>query len=147
MTFRGAAATHRMTGEAAGARGLPRVLVWPAGVVLIAHGLIHLMGTALQWRIGEVGDLRYADAAATPGSGAGIAVGLGWLAAAVLIVVAGILLLARRPRWRGWALIGTVVSVAVIALHPAPAVAGLVVDGLVLLLLAGTGLADRRTVR
>jgi hypothetical protein len=55
-----------MAGEAAGARGLPRVLVWPVGVVLIAHGLIHLMGTALQWRIGEVGDLRYADAAVRP---------------------------------------------------------------------------------
>jgi hypothetical protein len=102
---------------------------------------------ALQWQIGEVGDLRYADAAVTPGSAAGIAVGLVWLAAAMLFVVAGILLLVRRPCWRGWALIGTVASVAVIALHPAPAVAGLVVDGLVLLLIAGTALGGRRTAR
>ncbi len=121
--------------------------MWPAAIVLVVHGLVHLMGVALQWRVAEVGDLRYADAVPDPGSPAGLLAGAVWLAAAVLFAGAGSLLLARRPAWRIGAVGGVVASVAVIALHPGPAVAGLVVDGLVLLVVVGTGLVERRNRR
>jgi hypothetical protein len=122
-------------------------VAWPAAALLVAHGLIHLMGVALEWRLAEVGDLRYADAVPVPGSPAGMVAGVVWLAAAGLFLGAGSLLLARRPRWWTWAVAGVVASAAVIALHPAPAVAGLVADGLVLLLVLVTRLVDRRTSR
>jgi hypothetical protein len=105
------------------------------------------MGTALQGQIAELGELRYADAVPLPGSPAGITAGAIWLAAAVLFLVAGSLLSSGRSTWRRWAFAGVVVSVAVIVPHPAPAVAGLVVDGIVLLLVAGTSMAARRTSR
>ena len=105
------------------------------------------MGAALEWRIAEVGALRYADAVPTAGSAAGIVAGAGWLLAAVLFVVAGALLIAHRAIWRTFALIGVVASVVVIGLHPAPAVAGLVVDGLVLILIVAMWIKPRGMVR
>lgn len=43
-----------------------------AAVVIAAHGLIHLMGMALLWKLGEPGGLRYADAMLVPGSAAAV---------------------------------------------------------------------------
>ena len=70
-----------------------------AAVALIAvHGLVHLMGVSLLWKLGEPGQLRYADAVPEPGTAAAYLVGGLWLAAAVLFVAAGVLLAAGRPR-------------------------------------------------
>ncbi len=141
---------HALTSTAPGpppTRLLRGLLAGFAGLVLIAHGLVHLMGTALQWQIAELGELRYADAVPLPGSPAGITAGAVWLAAAVLFLIAGSLLSSGRSTWRRWAFAGVVASVAVIAPHPGPAVAGLVVDGVVILLVVGTSMAARRTSR
>ena len=59
-------------------------------------------------------------------------VGSLWLVAAALFVAAAVLLVAGRAAWRITAVAGVVVSVPVIGLMPGQAVAGLVVDGLVL---------------
>jgi hypothetical protein len=112
------------------------MLVIAAAVVIAAHGLIHLMGMALLWKLGQPAGLRYADAVPAPGSAAAYLVGGLWLAAAMLFVTAEVLLVAGRATWRMTALAAVVVSLPAIGLAPGPAVAGLVVDGLILALLA-----------
>jgi hypothetical protein len=101
--------------------------------VIAAHGLVHLMGVALQWKLGEPGRLRYADAVPAPGSTAGYLVGGLWLAAAAAFVVAAVLLAAGRASWRVVALAAVAVSAPAIGLAPGQAIAGLVVDGVVLI--------------
>jgi hypothetical protein len=101
--------------------------------VIAAHGLVHLMGVALLWKLGEPGQLRYADAVPASGSTAGYLVGGLWLVAAAAFVVAAVLLAARRASWRVVALAAVAVSAPVIGLAPGQAIAGLVVDGVVLI--------------
>ena len=114
-------------------RGWARAAVTAAAVVIAAHGLVHLMGVALLWKLGEPGQLRYADAVPAPGSTAGYLVGGLWLVAAAAFVVAAVLLAARRASWRVVALAAVAVSAPVIGLAPGQAIAGLVVDGVVLI--------------
>jgi hypothetical protein len=123
-------------------QGWPRVALAAAAVIIAAHGLVHLMGVSVLWKLGEPGQLRYADAVPAPGSAAGYFVGGLWLAAAALFVSAGILLVARKAAWRLVALAAVALSVPVIALAPGRAVAGLVIDGLVLVFIAATWLAS-----
>ena len=108
-------------------------LAWAAAVVIAAHGLVHLMGVALLWKLGEPGQLHYADAEPAPGSTAGYLVGSLWLAAALLFVIAAVLLAAGRASWRIVALAAAAVSVPVIGVASGQAIAGLVVDGVVLI--------------
>ena len=123
--------------------GWARLAVIAAAVVIAAHGLVHLMGVALLWKLGQPGQLRYADAVPAPGSAGAYVVGGLWLVAAVLFVTAAVLLVAGRPAWRVIALAGVVISAPVIGLAPGQAVAGLVVDGLVLVLVAVSWLRVR----
>ena len=120
-----------------------RLAVIAAAVLIAAHGLIHLMGVALLWKLGQVGQLRYAIAVPAPGSTAAYLAGGMWLVAAVLFVTAAVLLAAGRAAWRLTALAGVVVSAAVIGLMPGQAVAGLVIDGLILALVAVSWLRTR----
>lgn len=124
--------------------GWARLAVIAAAVVIAAHGLIHLMGVALLWKLGQVSQLRYATAVPAPGSTAGYLAGGLWLVAAVLFVTAAALLAAGRAAWRLTALAGVVVSAALIGLIPGPAVAGLVLDGLILVLAAVSWLRTRK---
>ena len=114
-------------------RGWVRAAVIAAAVVVAAHGLVHLMGVALLWKIGEPGQLRYTDAVPAPGSTAGYLVGGLWLAAGAAFVAAAVLLAARRAPWRIVALAAVAVSAPVIGLAPGQAIAGLAVDGVVLI--------------
>ena len=123
--------------------GWARLAVIAAAVVIAAHGLIHLMGVALLWKLGQTGQLRYADAVPAPDTAAGYMVGGLWLVAAALFVTAAVLLVAGRAAWRITAVAGVVVSVPVIGLMPGQAVAGLVIDGLVLVLVAVSWLRAR----
>ena len=114
-------------------RGWVRIAVVAAAVVIAAHGLVHVMGVALLWKLGEPGQLRYADADPAPGSAAGYLMGGLWLAAAVLFVIAAVLLAAKQASWRIVALVATAVSAPVIGLASGQAIAGLVIDGVVLI--------------
>ncbi len=120
-----------------------RVVVIATAVVIAAHGLVHLMGVSLLWKLGEPGQLRYADAVPAPGTVAAELAGGLWLLAAVLFVAAAILLVAGRAAWRLAALAGVAVSVPVIGLVPGQAVAGLAVDGLILVLVVVSWLRAR----
>jgi hypothetical protein len=119
-----------------------RVALLAAAVVIAAHGLVHLMGVSLLWKLGEPGQLRYADAVPAPGTVDGYLAGGLWLVAAVLFVMAAVLLATGRP-WRLAALAGVAVSVPVIGRAPGLAVAGLVVDGLILALVVVSWLRAR----
>jgi len=121
-------------------RGWVRVAVVAGAPVIAAHGLVHLIGVAVLWKLGEPGQLRYADAEPAPESTAGYLVGSLWLAAALLFVIAAFLLAARRPSWRIVALAAVAVSAPVIGLASDQAIAGLVVDGAVLIGVAGSWL-------
>ncbi len=124
--------------------GLARFGLLVIAVVMAAHGLVHLMGVALLWKLGEPGGLHYSDVAPSPGTAAGYVVGGLWLAAVLLFVAAAVLLIAGRSAWRPIALAGVAVSVPVIAVSPYLAVWGLIADGLVLLLVAVSWLRARR---
>ncbi len=126
-----------------GHRAWMRVAVITTAVVIGAHGLVHLMGVSLLWKLGEPGQLRYADAVPTPGTAAGELAGGLWLLAAVLFVTAAILLVSGQAAWRLAALAGVAVSAPVIALAPGQAIAGLVVDGLILALVTVSWLRAR----
>jgi hypothetical protein len=120
-----------------------RLAAIAAAAVIAAHGLVHLTGVALLWKLGEPGGLRYADAVPAPGSSAAEVVGGLWLLAAVLFVAVAVLLVAGRPAWRGVALAAVVVSAPMIGLAPDQAVIGLVADGLVLVLVTVSWLRSR----
>ncbi len=126
-----------------GHRAWMRVAVIATAAVIAAHGLVHLMGVSLLWKLGEPGQLRYADATPTPGTVAGELAGGLWLVAAVLFVTAAVLLVAGRAAWRLTALAGVAVSVPVIGLAPGQAAAGLALDGLILVLVVVSWLRAR----
>lgn len=110
---------------------LVRVALPAAALVLAAHGLIHLMGVALLWRIGEPGELRYTDVWPAAGSTPGFVVGALWLAAAALFVVAAVLVVQRRS----WVLVGAVAAaLSLVVLLPSASMAafGIAVDVAVL---------------
>jgi hypothetical protein len=123
---------------------LARVATVAVALFLALHGLIHLMGVALLWKLGEPGALTYGDAVPTAGSVAGYPVGGLWLFAGGLLVAAAWLLFARSTCWQLLAACGALLSSVVITLNPDQAVAGLVANALVLLLVAGSWLSARR---
>ena len=77
-----------------------RVLKWLVVVVVVAHGLLHLLGAAKGFGWAEVSQLT---------EPIGPVMGAGWLIAGALVVVAG-LLLARAVRW--WWIVGAGAVVA-----------------------------------
>ncbi|MEU9044794.1 MULTISPECIES: hypothetical protein [unclassified Kitasatospora] len=117
---------------------------WLGGTVLAGHGLIHLLGVAVLWRLAEPGGLRYADAVPRPGSLAGTIVGTLWLLAAMLLVWSAVLLVAHL-RWAAVTVVAAVVSAPVLALMGSAAGAGLAVDAGVLITVLGCTLVVRRS--
>jgi len=88
---------------------------WTVGVTVIVHGLIHLLGVVKGFGWADVSTLTEPIAAA---------MGVAWLAASVLVLASGVLLLARH-RWC-WAVaaVAAVVSQAVIVTSWSDAKAG-----------------------
>lgn len=106
-------------------------LRWIVGLVVVLHGLIHLVGAAkgLDWF--AVTQLKQPISKT---------MGVGWLAAAMLLVVAGVMLVRKT---RGWWVVGAVAtasSQAVILTSWSDAKAGTVVN-FVLLVAVGYGFA------
>jgi hypothetical protein len=99
---------------------------------MVAHGLIHLMGTAVLWRLAEVGDLHFGDV--VPGAPAWIATlgGAEWLAAAAVFVAGGVALVMGRDVWRWLTLGGVILSLPAVIMNAQFAAAGIVLDVLLL---------------
>lgn len=110
-------------------------LLIPAAIVIAAHGVIHVMGAVVLWRLGEPGDLTYADMSPEVGSWTAIPAGFVWIAAALVFVVAAVGLLARRRSWWWFALGGVILSLPVVVSNAQQAGAGIAVDSLLLAVL------------
>ncbi len=100
-------------------RTLARVAL---GCVVVAHGLVHLLGAVAAWAPGAV-----------PALGVPRAAGAAWLAVAALTVVAGVGLATGRARWWRTGALALAGSVTLVATAWPAAAAGLVPDALLLL--------------
>jgi uncharacterized membrane protein YhaH (DUF805 family) len=127
-------------------QAINRLAVWryPIALLLAGHGLIHLMGVTLLWRLGQPAGLRYRQMHPTPGSPAGIIVGAGWLSAAALFVGVAILLVRRLHAWRPAAVTAALLSAAVTVPSSSVTIAGLVVDAAVLAVATAMFVAEHR---
>lgn len=118
-----------------------------AAVVLALHGLVHLIGFVVPWRVAQVEGFAYRttafDGAIELGETAALVIGLAWLAIAVGFVVAAV------GVWeaRAWAvpLVGVLAaaSLAVCVLGLPETVAGIVLDVAILRAVAWTVRARR----
>lgn len=124
---------------------LPRVFA----VFLVLHGLVHVIGFTVPWRLGGLRGSEYSTAIVYRSIEVGDAIvkliGVVWLAAAVALVVVGVMV------WRGHALAlrATVavllLSLAICAIDLPGSVMGLAIDVVLLALLAAA--PDRLIVR
>lgn len=115
---------------------LPRAFA----VFLALHGLVHLVGFTVPWRLGGLRSSQYStrilDHSLEVGDAAVKALGLLWLAAAIAFVVVGVMV------WRGhrWARRATaavlLVSLVLCAIDLPGSVIGLAIDVVMLALLA-----------
>jgi uncharacterized membrane protein YphA (DoxX/SURF4 family) len=107
---------------------------WLAAVVLVVHGLIHLLGAVKGLGWGDVEQLK--EPISTP-------LGVAWLVAAVAVTAAGVLLAVGRPTW-WWALAGgaAVLSQALVVTAWGDAKAGTVAN-VVLVVAAVLGFASQ----
>ena len=105
--------------------GVRAVIRWTVGLLVIVHGLIHLMGAVKGFGWADVDTLH---------EPLGPSLGVAWLAAAALVTAAGVMLLARARGWWAVAAGGAVCSQVVITTSWGDAAAG--TAGNVLLALA-----------
>ncbi len=73
-------------------------------VVFVVHGLIHVLGFAVYWKLATIEGLSYGNrllsGSLEVGEAGARVFGLLWLVAAVGFVVAGVAVLLLRPWWR-----------------------------------------------
>ena len=110
-----------------------RLVRWTVGAVVIVHGLIHVLGVSKGFGWAEVSQLT---------DPIGTALGVAWLVAAVLVVAAGALLIARFRWWWAVAAVAAVISQAVILTSWSDAKAGTIAN-VVLAMAAGYGFASQ----
>jgi hypothetical protein len=108
---------------------------WLVGILLIGHALIHLMGPADIWGLADLEQLSGEPTIAVAGIATEVLAIL-WLPPLILLFVAGVAVLTRRPWWRPLALIGAVTSQLAIILWWDDASAGTIANVLVLVAVA-----------
>lgn len=112
---------------------------WVVGILLMVHGLIHILGLLEIWEISDIEELT-GQPSIDIGQTTAEVVAAGWLVAFLVLLAAGISVLARRSWWRTWAIAGVVVSQAVIVVWWADAATGTVPN---LLVVAAVVLSER----
>lgn len=103
---------------------------WIVGILLIGHGLIHVLGPLEIWGLADIEALT-GDPSIDIGWAAAEAIALAWLGAFVILVVAGVAMMARRPWWRVLAIVGVLVSQATIFVWWDDAATGTIVNLLI----------------
>lgn len=91
------------------------VIRWTVGLIVVIHGLIHLMGVVKGFGWGDVSQLTEPISTS---------MGIAWLVAAVVVIAAGVMLLAGLRWWWVVAAVAAVVSQAVIVTSWTDAKAG-----------------------
>jgi hypothetical protein len=129
-----------------GRRQTARSPAWRYAIasVVVAHGLVHLTGVVLLWRLGQPAGLRYSQMHPAPGSTAGIIAGTGWLIAAALFVAVAVLLARGRRTWRPGAVTAALLSAAVLAPSSGVTFAGLAVNAAVLAVATTMSIGEHR---
>ena len=97
---------------------------WTAGLIVVVHGLIHLMGVVKGFGWGDVSQLT---------EPIGTSMGVAWLVAAVVVIAAGVMVLAGLRWWWAVAAVAAVASQAVIVTSWTDAKAGTVANVLLAL--------------
>ena len=109
-----------------------RILSISLAVIVILHGLIHLMGFVVYWPLGSIPDLPYKTSLVNGRlelGAAGMRVfSLLWLLAALGWVVAGALLISRQPAWAPVMLGATLLSLVICVLDWGVAFRGALID-------------------
>jgi hypothetical protein len=117
-------------------------------VFLAAHGLVHVVGFTVSWKLTNSDDLAYTtelfDGLVDAGAVGTRVVGVIWLLAAAAFVVAAVLLWQRSPRAVRALLGATVLSTLLCLARPREAWIGLVIDIVLLAGLAAVELRSRR---
>lgn len=99
------------------------------GVLLVLHGLVHLLGAVLAARLFEPGNFVYDDVWPAAGSWPGRLAAVGWVVVAAGLVVAGVRL-ANRYDVKRWSLLWPLVGSVILCVASAPAALfGAVVSG------------------
>lgn len=114
-------------------------MLYLAGFVLVAHGLIHLMGTTVYMRLGDVQGFSYKTTllggrwdVGTAGIGL---FGLLWAVAAVGFIAASVGMLTGSSWWQAVLIAVSVFSLVLTGLDSSLAFAGVVVNLVILALL------------
>ena len=108
---------------------------WFVGVLLIIHGIIHVLGPLDMWGIADIEELS-GEPTFDIGSTTADSLAVAWLLAFVLLVTAGLAVLARRTWWRPVAIVGVVVSQFAIIVWWNDAAAGTLANVLIVVAVA-----------
>jgi len=103
---------------------------WVVGMLLIGHGLIHILGLLEIWGIADIEELTGQPSIGIDQTAADI-IATGWLTAFAILAIAGIGVLARKAWWRTWAIVGVVLSQTMIVIWWADAATGTIPNLLV----------------
>jgi hypothetical protein len=125
-----------MTQPDRGHGGLAR---WAVVLLLVGHGLIHLLGPIEIWGVADIAELDGQPSISLGSSATDIVAGV-WLILTVLFVAAGVGVTVRRWWWRMLAVIGVIISQVVIVIWWDDAATGTIPN---LLVLAAIVFADR----
>ncbi len=109
---------------------------WAFAILLILHGLIHLMGTTVYMKLGRIQGLPYKTSLLGGrwdlGERGIWVFGALWVLPAAGFVLAGAALLIHHPAWSVLAIVSSVVSLALTLLDVRAAFAGAILDTLIL---------------
>ena len=112
------------------------------GLILALHGAIHLIGFVVPWRITEIRGFAYSTSVfwgrADIGDTGAKALGAGWLAVALAFMVAGAGIAFAAPWALGLTLVATGMSTMLCIAGSPAAIAGLVIDAVILTAIAAT---------
>ena len=114
---------------------MQQLAIWAFGILLVVHGLIHLMGTTVYMKLGQIQGLPYKT---TLLGGRwdlgerGIRVfGALWVLPAVGFLLAGAALFVNHAAWVSFAIVSCVVSLVLTLLDVHAAFAGAILDVLI----------------
>ncbi len=120
-------------------------------IFMILHGIAHLPGFIVPWRIAVLKDMPYKTTLLSGRFDAGDAgiriIGLLWLATALAFVITGIAMMGDRPWWAVTALAVSIVSLILSLLSLPEARIGVALNIVILAGLLVSGMAGWLTIR
>ncbi len=112
------------------------LVTWAFAILLVVHGLIHLMGTTVYMKLGQIQGLPYKTSLLGGrwdlGERGIRMFGALWVLPAAGFVLAAAALLVHHPAWSSLAIASSVVSLALTLLDVRAAFAGAILDVLIL---------------